>query len=138
MAFPQIDYCLVCEEIRLERLRLVTLLGFYGVTPKVEILVSDFNKPVERLVFVFLGDRGKGCFRVSMQISDEDGKLIITQLPPTEVVIGDPERRFNLGLGVIGLKFPHPSRYNLTLLVDSEIHYKTSFEVRQGRPEDFA
>jgi len=136
MPFPQINNCLICEDVRLERRRLATLIGFYGVTPNVHILVRELNLPLERLTFFMMGERGEGQYQVRAQILNEEGN-VITQSQEMSMVIRDPAREVNLGTVFYGVRFQRPGRFNLTLVVDGETHYQTSFEVSQGSPEDF-
>ena len=41
MPFPNFDYCLLCEGVRFEIGNKFTILGFYGMTPNNEIVVSN-------------------------------------------------------------------------------------------------
>lgn len=45
MNFPKIDACIVCEGVRREEFGKHVLLGFYGVTPHVHILIQNFQAP---------------------------------------------------------------------------------------------
>jgi len=136
MPFPQISYCLICEDVRLERRRLSTVIGLYGVAPTVHILIRDWNLPMERLTFYMLGGRGEGQYQVSAQVSDEQGNVIIETGTGT-MTIGGRARRFNVAMAFQGVRFRHAGRYNLRLVVDGQTHYETSFEVSQGQPQDF-
>ena len=136
MAFPPIHYCLICEEIRQEQRNLVTLLGFYGVAPEVEILVRDFAQPVTRLAFLFVGGHGEGTFKISMQLSNEGGENVLTT-PEAAFLMQATPRRTNIAFGLMGFRLPSPGSYTLQLLVEGQPYYRTRFEVMQGRPEDF-
>lgn len=112
------------------------LIGFYGVTPNVEILLRDITKPIERLCFLFVGDRGEGEFKVSIQLVDEGGKEV-AMAGLIEMHIQDPTRRLSTGIVFASLSFPRLGRHTLKLLVDGKEHYVTTFEVSEGKPEDF-
>jgi len=43
MSFPHYDYCLICKGIRFEIGNKFTILGFSGMTPNIEILVSNLT-----------------------------------------------------------------------------------------------
>src|SRR5437764_15481376 len=90
MPFPPIRWCLVCEDIRIESRRLVSLLGFYGIAPDVEILVADFNRPMERLAFYFSaqGQSDGRHHRISLEVLGPNGAVVIprAETAPT----GDP------------------------------------------------
>jgi hypothetical protein len=137
MAFPTIRHCLVCEDIRFERRNLVALLGFYGITPDVEILVKDFALPVPHLYFLFIGGQGEGRFKISLQLLNGEGKSLVTT-PESEVVVQPQPKRTNLALGLAGFAFPSPGAYTLRLFVAGESRpYESQFQVLQGSPEDF-
>jgi len=136
MPFPEIRHCLICEDVRLERRRLGSLLGFYGTTPDVEILVQDFSLLVERLAFLFMGQRGDGQYRVSVHILYGPEEAIVRS-PERRVTIPDAARRYNLAVRLDNVRFPHPGLCTLVLLVDGQAHYQTTFEVRKGEPADF-
>jgi len=55
MRFPKIDCCVVCEGIRQEIMNKFVLLGFFGITPHVQLTIKDFKIPVS---FCFIGDVG--------------------------------------------------------------------------------
>jgi hypothetical protein len=54
MPFPAIDYCLVCEGVRQEFGGKLTILGFFGVTPNVDIGVGNLNQPLTLMVVLGL------------------------------------------------------------------------------------
>jgi len=46
MPFPAFDYCILCEGIRPEVGGKVTILGFYGLAPNIEVAVGNPNQPL--------------------------------------------------------------------------------------------
>lgn len=137
MPFPKIEYCLVCEDFRLERHGLSSLLGFYGVSPEVEILVREIDKPIGRLAFVFLGrSTGGGDCRVSLRIQDSKGKEII---PINEKSLSFPEKsgKALMGFSFTNLKFPGSGEYALVVFVDGDENCRAEFQVSQGSEKDF-
>lgn len=140
MAFPKIIHCLVCEEVRLERRGLSSLLGFYGVAPNVEILVRSFDIPVQlqRLSFLLIGGPGEGRFRLSFQILDDAGIVIVAPSEPVEREFKNIRgKNQNYGIGIGGLTFPRAGTYYFKVLVDDKVEFETTFAVKQGDPEDF-
>jgi hypothetical protein len=138
MPFPRILHCLICEEVRPERNNLSSILGFYGVAPDVEILLRDLNQPMIRIAFLMLCAAGgeAGEYRVSIQILDPAGNRIL-ESPEIRTVITDPNRRYNLGISVQTIAFRNPGTYSFNFLVNGEAHYSTTFQLRQGGPQDF-
>ena len=137
MPCPIINHCLICEDIRLEANRKTSLLGFYGVAPNVRILIRDTNQPIRGLALMLLADRGEGTFNFSLRITGPNGIPLLPPYPPMEMVIQEREF-FNSWCFALGpVVFPHFGRYTFTFEVDGRTHFETSFEVSQGRPQDF-
>lgn len=99
----------------------------------------DFSKSIGKLVFFLTtapGEKGEGRFQTAIEIVDEKGKVVVRS-PNKELTIGDLSKRSNIALGVVGLPLPHPGKYNFRFLVDDKIHYESTFEAGEGKPEDF-
>lgn len=137
MPFAQIQHCIICEDVRIERKGLGSILGFYGIAPEVEILVGDFNKPIQRLCFFLVAKGGTpGKYKLDARVCDESGTEVITF---NDIMRDDQDRkeRQYFALGVIGPKFPHPGLYTFKLNADGAPHFGTTFSLKQGTPADF-
>lgn len=135
MVFPQIRYCLVCEDVRPEADGKSTILGFLGISPDVELYLADFQSPVQRLAFLLISSwpsEGTGNFSadLTVRISDEQGALIF-ELPTTKATLPgeSPTKRFNVGISVYGAKFTRPGKHYVTLLINGKQHFQGSFNV---------
>jgi hypothetical protein len=53
MPSVRINHCLICNAARQEARNKVSLLGFFGITPNVEVRLESFDLPVTELTFVF-------------------------------------------------------------------------------------
>ena len=138
MAFPKIEHCLLCDDIRQERGRKLTILGFYGIAPKVRILVQDLTKRLERISFILLGGPGEGKYKLLMRLLDEDNNPVLEPKEAIEIDIQKSLETSILTLGLGGVKFPKTGEYRFELQIDGKVCYTTSFEVGQGKAEDFA
>lgn len=136
MAFPKTQHCLLCEDVRIERTRLSTVIGLYGVCPNVDILLQEIGRQVERLTFFIFGGKGSGTFTFAFQVLKPDGAILI-QTPSDSLTIKDAKRRSNLVITIGPVKFESPGTYKINLLVDGLVEFSTSFEVLVGQPEDF-
>jgi hypothetical protein len=136
-SFPEILACVICEEVREEKRRLLSLLGVYGVAPNAEILLRELDKPLERLTFALFGGPGGGNFQVRLRLASEQGEVIL-EPPPLPVSLEESARRNSIAFAFAGLKFPREGIYTFQLLADEQEKFKTAFRVSQGRPEDFA
>ena len=121
--------------MRPELNRKSTILGFYGVAPNADILVQDITKPLDRLAFILLADRGEGEFQISFQVTHTNGAQLV-QTPAQQLRI-EGQRRNSFALSFSRFQFPGPGRYVIKFLVDGQEHFQSSFEVRQGLPSDF-
>jgi hypothetical protein len=135
MSFPKIRHCIVCEEVREELNRKSTLLGFYGVTPEVEILLQDFRLPVGRLAFFLVGGPGQGSFDVSFKVSG-DGGDVVPRTPNMRLVIEGAAKGYNLTFGLGPIRFPKPGRYRFTVFIDNQVCFEDTFGVSQAQPGD--
>ena len=140
MAFPVIQNCLICEEVRPEVGRKLSLLGFYGITPNVTILVRDFDEPLQRLTFVFVVGIGTGKYRLTFGISDDREEAVFTSQTNRYTDIDLTEFRpsdLHLVFSLTGASFVRPGEYTVNLSVDGEIEFRGRFELRQGKQKDF-
>lgn len=141
MPAPPILWCLVCEDVRIEARQLVSLLGFYGVAPDVEIAIRNFGAPIERLAF-YIGAKGESdgqLHRYSLEVREPGGSLVVGpaetapegQPPPPGVNI-----KIAFIFTTINMATPRSGVYSIVIKVDGKEHYKSSFIIRQGRPEE--
>ena len=140
MAFPVIQNCLICEEARPEVGRKLSLLGFYGITPNVTILVRDFDEQIQRLTFVFLAGVGTGKHRLTFAICDDRKEPVFTSQTNQYTDIDLSEFRgsdLHLVFSLTGASFVRPGEYTVNLSVDGEIEFRGRFELRQGKQKDF-
>lgn len=123
----------------MEQRGLASLLGFYGITPDVDIFIKDFNFPIERLCFLLMaGPGGTGTNTLSGHVVDGSGKEVITF---GEFQRDEPEEtkrsRQSFALAVLGPKFSGPGTCTFRLLVNGKIHFETTFNLKQGTEENF-
>lgn len=133
MAFPKIFHCLVCEGVREEVNRKRSILGFYGVTPEVEIMLEDFTLPMGHLVFFLVGGPAEGSFRVSFEIFGES-KQVVSRTRDATVVIEGAAKGYNLTVDAGAVHFPRPGRYTFRLFVDGQPYFEDSFGLLQAAP----
>ena len=138
MAFPDVKWCLVCEDIRQEQRGLMSLLGFYGVTPYVEIHVRDFGRPLERISFLMFAEgEGDGVkHRHAFQVIGPDNEIVL----PASESTSEPSPtgtglRITFSITAISPRLTKPGLYRVVFKVDDEEHFTSTFTVRQeSRP----
>lgn len=123
---PTIHACIVCEQARPELLGKWMLLGFFGVAPHVRVAIGDFNKPVT-LCFVFVGDRFVGKVRAAIRVVAPNGDI----LPGATEAAGEffPDKPVSTFYMHFQGPVRGPGRYAVTLIVNGEEFYPTSFEL---------
>ena len=128
---------MIAEDTREERFRKLTILGLYGITPHVQIVIQDITKPLGPLTFILFGSGGEGKYRTRPRIVSEQGEELI-QAPPIEIDIEPrPSGSQNLILHIQMVRFPREGLYRFIVEADGESQYETTFLVRPGRPEEF-
>jgi uncharacterized protein DUF6941 len=129
---PKLRHCLVCEEARSESRNLLTLLGFFGVCPQVEIRVEKAGGLIPRLAFVFVGDKGTGEADVFLRLVD-DQKSVVLQTPKIRLVFSDPDRGFNLSFNSAPFPLPRTGRYTVQVFIDEKPEFEADFNVAEGK-----
>jgi hypothetical protein len=137
MSSPEIKHCLICEDVRLERRNLISLMGVYGVTPFVGIRVLNFQAVVAFFV-LFVGPPTQGKYAVQLQLRDAKGQPVQAEIFPER-----NELTFSLEMGStvfafrIRATFPAPSTYSVALSNNEIEFFSDTFQVAQGTPQDF-
>lgn len=131
MPFPRIEACLVCEGAREEVHNKHVLLGFFGITPHVQIRMGNFQSPAV-LCFVFCGGPGSaGTYDVSLQLTDPQGLVVSNPSASPDIRNGRLEDRLNTNIfmGFHGL-LTVPGRYRVALVVNGAEHYSSTVDVQ--------
>lgn len=137
MPFPNFNYCLVCEGVRQELGGKLTILGFYGITPNVEIVVVNQNNPLG-LTFIagFPVIQEIRPYMGTFRIIRPDGSIAF-EVPPVAVKVS---LQHGGVFGAICL-IPPPyivGRHSVRISVNDEMKLETSFNVRFANPGELA
>lgn len=136
MPFPEIHSCVISDDLRPELSGKASIIGFYGIAPNVDIILKDLFQPLAMLTISLLAGRGLGTFKLSMNIADEDGRQLFN-VSDYEVNITDQRKKNSWTFQFSNFKFNRAGRHALTVRYDNNVVFSTTFEVRQGTPEDF-
>jgi hypothetical protein len=128
------------QDIRVENPRQVSLLGFYGVVPDVDIAIPAFNQPIERLAFYFYSD-GEGDGQphtLTLEVLDPTAHRVLgpIQAGPQGTAPAAPAR---IVLAVVftatNLVFRGPGRYQILLTSDdgAQLLFNDTFNVHQAQ-----
>ncbi len=131
MPFPQFSSCVICESIRPELGGKLTLLGFYGFSPYVEIIVGNIGQPLS--VAVLIGfppvspQDAQALHKHYFIVTDPNGKVLVqtpaNQLHSQEGRPGSVAAGFIIPPTVTG-------KHKIKLMVDDELKFEASFNVR--------
>jgi hypothetical protein len=139
LPFPNIHTCLICEDIRPEPGSKFTILGFFGVAPKVEIRIPRLEHANLRLAFLAIADRGDLLepTDISFSVVDEAGSVLVTSPEsPINITRSDsPLATLSLAFGIGGLGILHEGRHDFILSSGGQEVYRTSFLIRLGAPQ---
>jgi hypothetical protein len=131
MALPKIRTCLVCEAVRAEVGGKWTLLGFFGVTPDVQVSIANFAFPVT-LCFAFVGGDGSGRVRASIRVLTPSGKEISGTAVDGELAPGKLASMFFMNFQSV---LPGAGRYTVVLDMNGQEGYRDTFSLAQGTPQ---
>jgi hypothetical protein len=138
MPAPQPKHCLVCDLIRPEQAGKLSLLGFSGVCPDVELKIRDFEKLIEISFLVVCITAGAGTFSARFEIKDPAGKGLLPMPFTRTAEVLQTAARLNLGLSVQQLKLTGQGDYTLEVAFDNLAPARFIFKTSQGTSADFA
>ena len=131
---PRIDFCIVCEGIRPEIGSKATILGFFGLLPRVEITLSQWGQPLI-LMFLLGTHGGKGKSLVQAKIINPNG----TELLSSEVTEVHPNENVNLntniGFGFMPISFIQEGKHEFRLILNDKETYRETFNVKRAAPQ---
>jgi hypothetical protein len=138
MPFRNFDFCILCEGVRPEVGGKLTVLGFFGVAPSVEIVVQNPNQP---LMMSFIAGfppvtGGTTVYQNVISLIRPNGAPVF-QTPPAQLNVSTTSR----GLVATAFVIPPPyvwGRHVLRIYVNNELKLDTSFNIRQANPAELA
>lgn len=136
MPFPAINYCLVCEGIRQEMAGKLSVLGFFGVTPNVDIWVGRLDLPAPIVLVMGFGPvTDNQAYSHTVSVTNPDGSILLQS----------PEARINTvpnraGLIVSGAAVvPRIAGVRtVRVTVNGQLHFQAQFNLRQATPQEIA
>ena len=136
MPFPNFDYCIICETVRPEVGGKLTLLGFYGLAPNVELAIAN---PVAPSTITLVAG-----FPPVPDAHAVYEHMIQIRRPDQGIVMQSPLSRLNVspvgrGIVVSGFVIPPPyvfGAYSIRILVNNEPKLETSVRLRSATPAE--
>lgn len=137
MPFPQLDFCIVCENLRPEYGGKLTILGFYGLSPNVDILTPQLMVSLQ-IAFIL------GFPPPTAQIAEQRHEqrtailgphgdvLVETPVRPMETQVGS---RVTLAFGMIFVPM-EAGQHIFRVTIDRNRPIDNRFTVRMPTPEE--
>jgi hypothetical protein len=136
MPFPGIRYCLICEGVRPELGGKLSVFGFYGVTPNVDIAIGRFGQPLPLTFVLGFGTMlDEAQYLHSVEVRNPDGSVLVTGPEgPINTVRGRP------GIIVFGaMVVPAVAgQRTIRVFVNRQQVFEDRFTLRQARPDEVA
>lgn len=136
MQLPQVTNCVLCEGVRLEKYNKLSLLGYYGVLPNVEVHLQTWGGAIEKLLFLMSLRGGEGTFKATANVLNPDGTSLVVAADAPLVI--DKSDAASLGtFTFVGLVFKQKGQHTFQLLIDGKEAYRNTFNVDAGDPSLF-
>lgn len=133
MQTPPIDYCLVCDDIRVEAGNKATLLGFYGVLPTVRIILKEWDKPLEKITFLISRYGATRQYSAQFKIINPDATTLATSNVVTATPAPDESSSSAVGFSFPMLTFRQEGKHGVEVLIDNQAVYHSTFLVQSLR-----
>jgi hypothetical protein len=134
--FPAVTFCLMCESIRQEMANKLSILGFFGVLPDVDIGAVRLDQPLVLAVVLGFGSvTDAAVYNYSISVVNPDGSAFF-QSPNARVntVVGRAGILVTGGGAVPRVAGPRTVR----LIINGEPHYENRFMIHQATTQELA
>jgi hypothetical protein len=130
MPLHNVEYCIICEDVRNETWGKLSILGFYGLAPIVTIKVNEWGKPIKIVLLLGMGGIS-GKYEFSASIINPDGSALTADIS-TEVDFEAVEDDTNtLGWLYPSLIFRQEGIYSFQLSMNGQQIFRTTFRVKR-------
>lgn len=129
-----INHVMLCEDLRQELYGKFTIVGFYGHTPHVRILVGELDKPVARLVVVASVTGDPGNYELVFQILGPD-KDVRKSTNLSEMQVSREAVALN-AIDISGFKAGKAGEYSIQFLHNDKLISNNTLHIEQAeRPQ---
>jgi len=133
-ANQDVDFCLVCEDIRPELGNKVNIFGYYGVLPRVRIILEMGDRPIERLTFLVSTHVLTKPYLAQLILVNPNGTPLINSITVTGDPVTDNVSTSAIAFAFPMLRFQQQGEHRVQVLIDSQLAYDESFLVQSPRP----
>src|ERR1039458_8097502 len=129
MPFPNFEFCVICEGVRPEIGDKLTILGFYGMAPNVDVGIRNPDLGVAlNLVTGFPAvPESDATYESVVTVSRPDGAIAL-QTPPQKLNVS-PTKKSLIVIPFV-IEPPHVwGRHSIRIHVNGELKLETSFNL---------
>lgn len=134
MPLPKFNYCLICEDLRPEAAKKLTILGFFGASPDVNILIKELGAQV-KVNFLVGTAGGEGSYNTTANLLHPDGSILVRG-QPTQIEFEKESPNMLIGF-LFFAPFTKEGAHIFQLIIDKKEVYRAHFNIQVGKPEDF-
>ncbi|MGB3552390.1 MAG: hypothetical protein WA993_17015 [Candidatus Binatus sp.] len=132
---PLFNFCLVCDDVRIEQGGKALIIGFYGMVPYVEIGVTQPSAPIPRLTFVLISGPPivAGRYHIVLSVKDPQGREVLNKNPAPidQDVAAGP---FNAIIYLQPMPLNGVGTYTVTAIVNGKADFTGKLFINQGSP----
>lgn len=129
-----VDFCLVCEDIKPDQGNKVNILGYYGVLPRVRIILERWDRPLDTLTFLVSTHGLTKPFSAQLRLFNPNGTTLINSVMVTGEPVSDNVSTSAIAFAFPMLRFQQQGEYRVQVLIDNLQAYDESFLVQSSRP----
>lgn len=108
----------------------ITVLGFFGLLPKVTVILTPEEQSV-KLVFMLMISKGSGEYALTPRIITPSNSVLVDG-QPTLIKLHPGADGTGTGFGFIGLQFNEQGTYTFQLAAQGQVVYRSSFKILRG------
>jgi hypothetical protein len=129
-----VDFCLVCEDIIPELGNKVNILGYYGVLPRVRIILETGDRPIEKLTFLVSTHGLTKPYSAQLRLINPNGTPLINSIAVTGDPVSDNVSTSAIAFAFPMLRFQQQGEHRVQVLIDYQLAYDETFLVQSSRP----
>jgi len=122
--------CIACEGVRQEAGGKATILGFAGVLPNAKVTVPTEGRAYQCF---FISALGEGEVDLTFEMLDPSS-AVIAEPTVVKVVWDGKDSVKNIVLSIQDVDLLNEGEYTITVLVDDQEVFKSSFQVKNPTP----
>jgi hypothetical protein len=129
-----VDFCLVCEDILPAPGSKVNILGYYGVLPRVRIILEMWDRPLEKLTFLVSTHGLTKPYSALLSLVNPNGTNLINSIMVTGEPVSDNVSTSAIAFAFPMLRFQQQGEHRVQVWIDNQPAYNEAFLVQSSRP----